>query len=331
MVRGLRVVFSPSPHDRASRPSAPRAGAHGTVTAARTPDGLRTYRDGPRGGLVYVQWDADGVHIVNSHGEYPEAVRQVAHEDSVALIDLHKMSAPFYEAMGKEKAPLAFGPGDATHHSAYGAYELAKCVVQGIRDAKLGAPVIARAMAIVHTCMYDAWAAYDDPAVGTQLRGALRRPADERTGAKKQRAVSFAAYRALIDVLPVDTNSVYIPLMRRLGYDPEDTSTDIETPSGIGNVACGAVLEFRHHDKSNQLGDLAQGPYSDWTGYKAVNNPGSVPAVAPPADPNRWQALIYINSTGDMMTQTIFAAPMVGLYLLSIGIAWIVGPKHVKL
>ena len=61
MVRGLRVVFSPSPDGRATWPSAPRAGAHGTVTAARTPDGLRTYRDGPRGGLVYVRWDADGL------------------------------------------------------------------------------------------------------------------------------------------------------------------------------------------------------------------------------------------------------------------------------
>jgi hypothetical protein len=61
MVRGLRVVFSPSPDDRATWPPAPRAGARGTVTAARTPDGLRTYRDGPRGGLVYVRWDADGL------------------------------------------------------------------------------------------------------------------------------------------------------------------------------------------------------------------------------------------------------------------------------
>jgi sec-independent protein translocase protein TatC len=36
-----------------------------------------------------------------------------------------------------------------------------------------------------------------------------------------------------------------------------------------------------------------------------------------------------ITPTGDMMTQAIFAAPMVGLYLLSIAIAWIVGPKRV--
>jgi sec-independent protein translocase protein TatC len=37
-----------------------------------------------------------------------------------------------------------------------------------------------------------------------------------------------------------------------------------------------------------------------------------------------------ITPTGDMMTQTIFAAPMVGLYILSIVIAWVVGPKRVK-
>jgi len=130
--------------------------------------------------------------------------------------------------------------------------------LQGIRDAKLGAPVVARALAIVHTCMYDAWAAYDDRGVGTQLGGALRRPASERAPANKEQAMSYAAYRALVDVLPVDTNSVYSPLMKQLGYDPTDNSTDIETPAGIGNVACAAVLEFRHHDKSNQLGDLAQ-------------------------------------------------------------------------
>src|SRR5438477_6843724 len=128
--------------------------------------------------------------------------------------------------------------------------------LQGVRDAKLGAPMVARALAIVHTCMYDAWAAYDERAVGTQLQGALRRPASERTLANKEKAISYAAYRALVDVLPVDTESVYKPLMKQLGYDPNDNSTDIETPAGIGNVACAALLEFRHHDKSNQLGEM---------------------------------------------------------------------------
>src|SRR5436190_6683697 len=37
-----------------------------------------------------------------------------------------------------------------------------------------------------------------------------------------------------------------------------------------------------------------------------------------------------ITPSGDAMTQAIFAAPMVGLYFLSIGIAWVVGPKRVR-
>ena len=37
-----------------------------------------------------------------------------------------------------------------------------------------------------------------------------------------------------------------------------------------------------------------------------------------------------ITPSGDAMTQAIFAAPMVGLYFLSIGIAWAVGPKRLR-
>jgi lysophospholipase L1-like esterase len=83
-------------------------------------------------------FDAQG-KIKNTHGDYPQAVREVAAEEKVALIDLERMSVAFYEALGPEKAPLAFSAGgkDATHHNNYGAYELAKCVVQGIRDAQL--------------------------------------------------------------------------------------------------------------------------------------------------------------------------------------------------
>jgi hypothetical protein len=180
--------------------------------------------------------------------------------------------------------------------------------LRGARDSKLAAPMVSRALAIVHTCMYDAWAAYDERAIGTQLRGALRRPAAERTPANKERAVSYAAYRALSDVLPADTDSVYRPLMRQLGYDPDDNSTDIETPAGIGNVVCGAVLEFRHHDKSNQLGDLAQGPYSDWSGYVPVNTPSAVPVRGPVAHPDRWQPLIHVDQHGNLMTQRFAGA-----------------------
>ncbi len=143
----------------------------------------------------------------------------------------------------------------------------------------------ARALAIVNTAMFDAWAAYDPVAVGTRLGGALRRPAAERIEANKEKAVSFAAYRALVDLFPTDAYR-FTALMTTLTYDPSDVSTNRTTPSGIGNVAAAALIAFRHHDRSNQLGDENGGlPYSDYTGYRAVNTPTQI------NDPNRWQPL----------------------------------------
>jgi lysophospholipase L1-like esterase len=78
-------------------------------------------------------FDADG-KITNSHGDYPEAVRQVAKEQKVALIDLLGMSKDLYEALGKSGSGVLFKEGDGTHHNAYGAYQLAKAIVQSIRD-----------------------------------------------------------------------------------------------------------------------------------------------------------------------------------------------------
>ena len=91
----------------------------------------------------------DKGQIINTLEDYPEAMRQTAKEENVPLIDLNAMSKQFYEALGPENSKKAFVhypantyPGqdkalaDDTHFNPYGAYELAKCVVQGIRDNK---------------------------------------------------------------------------------------------------------------------------------------------------------------------------------------------------
>jgi hypothetical protein len=79
-------------------------------------------------------FDSDG-HVTNSLGDYPEAARQTATEENVPLIDLNAMSKSFYEALGPENSKQAFV--DNTHHNNYGSYELAKCVVIGIKQNKL--------------------------------------------------------------------------------------------------------------------------------------------------------------------------------------------------
>jgi lysophospholipase L1-like esterase len=75
--------------------------------------------------------------IVPSLGDYPDAVRAVAREEGVALVDLNPLSVRFYESLGPEAAPRAFADEgrDKTHHSEYGADALAGLVVSGLRAA----------------------------------------------------------------------------------------------------------------------------------------------------------------------------------------------------
>ena len=81
-------------------------------------------------------FDATG-RIVPSLGDYAEAVRAVAKLESVALIDLNPMSIRFYEALGPDHSPYAFADEgrDKTHHNTYGAYSLARMIVEGLRIA----------------------------------------------------------------------------------------------------------------------------------------------------------------------------------------------------
>jgi hypothetical protein len=171
-----------------------------------------------------------------------------------------------------------------------------------------GPTVAARALGIVHTATYDAWAAYDPDAVDTRQRlradPNLRRPAAEGIGAagevNKSKAISFAAYTVLVDLFPyrksnLDTymNSLY-----------PNFALDNTTPAVIGRGAGEAVRLFRHGDGSTQYpGDGSnQQPGTDWvgsaqvmkypdtTGYTAVNKWNLV------NDPSHWQPLCVLNA-----------------------------------
>lgn len=177
--------------------------------------------------------------------------------------------------------------------------------LQAVRVSHIGPPMIARALAILHTCMFDAWAAYDPVAVGTRIGDLFRRPARERTAAHKAEAVSYAAYAALKDLFPSEVTA-FEALMQQLGFDPHRTCTDLTTPCGIGTLAAEAVLAFRHGDGANQLGDLHPGAYSDYTGYQPVNSPDCI------KDPNHWQPLRVADGHGGFVVQK-YVAPHWGL------------------
>src|SRR5829696_6618300 len=105
-----------------------------------------------------------------------------------------------------------------------------------------------RALAVVHTAIYDAWTAYDSVAVPTMANDNGRRPSAERTLENKNKAVSFAAYTALVDLFPARQTIYAGHMVGDLGYviDGSDTST----AATVGVVAAQAVLDYRHHDGS---------------------------------------------------------------------------------
>lgn len=92
----------------------------------------------------------DGKTIVNTHGDFPAAMKSVAEREHVPLIDLNKMTTDLYLALGPEdsKHLLVHYPAntfpaqdkalaDNTHFNPFGAYEVAKCVIMGIKQLEL--------------------------------------------------------------------------------------------------------------------------------------------------------------------------------------------------
>lgn len=88
--------------------------------------------------------------IVNTLDDFPDAMREIAKEDKVDLIDLNVLSKTLFEAMGPKNAKKAFvhypansypkqptALADDTHFNTYGAYELAQCVVKSIVEQNL--------------------------------------------------------------------------------------------------------------------------------------------------------------------------------------------------
>lgn len=88
--------------------------------------------------------------IEETLGDYPAAVRQVAKEQNLPLIDLNAMTKTMYEAWGPEASIKAFVHfpansfpnqdkelADNTHFRPFGAYEVARLVIKGIRDAHI--------------------------------------------------------------------------------------------------------------------------------------------------------------------------------------------------
>lgn len=111
------------------------ARARGAYPVLVTPTQRRNFKDGK---------------LVDTHGEFPEAVKFLAEKTHTPVIDLQQMTTVLYETLGVEDSkkalvhyPAGTWPGqtkafaDNTHFNPYGAYQIAKCVIEGIKKAQL--------------------------------------------------------------------------------------------------------------------------------------------------------------------------------------------------
>lgn len=108
------------------------------------------------------RWKSGSVN--DTHGEFPAAMKAVAEREGLPLIDLTAMTTAMYEAMGEKESEhlLTYLPAgalegltrdlkDNTHFSPFGAYEVSKCVIQGICEQ---VPELA-------ACLAPGWTAFD--------------------------------------------------------------------------------------------------------------------------------------------------------------------------
>jgi lysophospholipase L1-like esterase len=88
--------------------------------------------------------------LIETHGDFPQAVKDLAIQENVPLIDLTAMTSQLYYALGVEGSkkalvhyPKGTYPGqttdlaDNTHFNAYGAFQVAKCVIEGLKANKV--------------------------------------------------------------------------------------------------------------------------------------------------------------------------------------------------
>lgn len=146
------------------------------------------------------------------------------------------------------------------------------------------------------SAMWDAWAAYDPgPAVAYI---ALEKPdiPDDPNQVKTLRseAISYAAYRVLRCRFRFSPNleislRAFRKRMEILGYDPDNSLLEGDSPAAVGNRIAAKVLASGWSDGANELEH-----YKDQTRYQSENAPliFELPG-AQLNDPKQWQPLAF--------------------------------------
>ena len=150
-------------------------------------------------------------------------------------------------------------------------------ILEFISQEKVPPTIASRSLAILFTGLFDAWSFYDDKAISTRSSDFFKRPPNQRNKKNKIIAICFAAHRILVDLFPKKKEQLD-NIMNQLNHDISNQTIDLNDPIGVGNYVSQILLNYRHHDGSNQLDSI---PYSDDTKYQSTSN-----------NINHWQPLV---------------------------------------
>ena len=173
---------------------------------------------------------------------------------------------------------------------------IAPVIFQDVSPSGGDATLVLRVTTLVTNSWFDATAPYAAPAVGVYSRLGHRPASEAANNANMNIALLYASYQVLSHLLP-QHQQAWRDMLTNVGLDPDDSSTDLTSPVGIGNVAGEAVALGRERDGMNQLGD-GDGrthnfmPYMDTTGYEPVNTTYEL------KNPSRWQPDMQRLGTG---------------------------------
>lgn len=183
-------------------------------------------------------------------------------------------------------------------------------------------PKHARNLHHLATVMYDAWAAYDNTAIGYIHHERIASGGDLDLARKE--AISYAAYRLLKARFTsgpgtVATNAALDAQMAAFNYNTSITSTVGTAPANLGNRIAATILAWGMTDGSGEADS-----YTDPTYFNpqppmiVLGNSGAIGGIPEGTDPNRWQPLALsaaVAQNGVPIPETI--QPYVGVTWLN--------------
>lgn len=181
----------------------------------------------------------------------------------------------------------------ATYHPTLVA-RLNDLTLRAIVATKTPPPMAARILALVHTCIYEAWTQWQTGAKGVYLRDYMAPRVTQDYESEVAEAIAFSAYRALdayfgAKVRVELNNPMMEQFMHDNGYDHTNVGLDPSTAAGVGNRCAAVVLDHFKGDGANTFKTIeASANYADYTSYRPVIGMDDTP---PPNLADRWQPL----------------------------------------